>query len=327
VLAPDDALPALEGVLAPWPGAEERVDGAVTFVRRTPASMPGTEPALYVHGLGGSSTNWTDLAALLAGRLDGEAIDLPGFGFSGPAGRYSLDSMADRVARWIEHSGRGPVHLFGNSLGGTISIRVAATRPDLVRSLTLISPALPFLDPRRSVHSRLVPLLLVPGADRIATRRMASVDPAELARQVIAACFAEPHLLPEQRIAEAVEEVRRRSQVPWYARAYLGSMRSLISSFLRAYLPGDGSLWRLAGRIPAPTLVISGGLDRIIDNRTAPALARLIPDSRTLLLDGVGHVAQMERPRVVARAVLGLLDETMNGARVLRRPDASAVAG
>jgi hypothetical protein len=74
------------------------------------------------------------------------------------------------------------------------------------------------------------------------------VDPAELARQVIAACFAEPQLLPEQRLAEAVEEVRRRYEVPWYARAYLGSMRSLISSFVRAYLPGAGSMWRDRGQ-------------------------------------------------------------------------------
>jgi pimeloyl-ACP methyl ester carboxylesterase len=313
-LAPDDALPVLNGIVPPWPGVEERLDGAVTYVRRTPAAAPGAEPALYVHGLGGSSLNWTDLAALLADRLDGEAIDLPGFGFSDPAPRYSLDAMSARVARWIEHSGRGQVHLFGNSLGGTIAVRVAATRPDLVRTLTLISPALPFLDPRRSVHARLLPLLLVPGADRIATRRLASVDPAELARQVIAACFAQPQLLPEQRLAEAVEEVRRRYEVPWYARAYLGSMRSLISSFVRAYLPGAGSMWRVAARITAPTLVISGRLDRIVDIRSAPTLGRLIPDSRMLLLDGVGHVAQMEQPRLVARAFVSLLADT--GSRV-----------
>ncbi len=116
-----------------------------------------------MHGLGGSSKNWTDLAYLLAGRLDAEALDLPGFGHSGPAPNYTIAALADRVIRWIEYSGRGPVHLFGNSLGGAVSVRVAGLRPDLVRTLTLISPAMPFLDPRRSVQSRLVPLLLVPG--------------------------------------------------------------------------------------------------------------------------------------------------------------------
>ena len=77
------------------------MDGTQTFVRRTPATRPGAEPALYVHGLGGSSQNWTDLAYLLADRLDGEAIDLPGFGHSDPARSYAITTMSDRVVRWI----------------------------------------------------------------------------------------------------------------------------------------------------------------------------------------------------------------------------------
>jgi pimeloyl-ACP methyl ester carboxylesterase len=97
-------------------------------------------------------------------------------------------------------------------------------------------------------------------------------------------------------------------------------MRSLISSFLRAYLPGAGSMWRVAARITAPTLIISGRLDRIVDIRSAPTLGRLIPDSRMLLLDGVGHVAQMEQPRMVARAFVGLLADTAPG--VTRSGDA-----
>lgn len=127
-LWPEDRLPE-HGVPPPWPGREVRLDGTVTYVRETPATAPGAEPALYVHGLGGSSQNWTDLAGLLAARLDGQAIDLPGFGRSEPGARYTVPAFADRVVRWIEHSGRGPVHLFGNSLGGAISVRVAALRP------------------------------------------------------------------------------------------------------------------------------------------------------------------------------------------------------
>jgi hypothetical protein len=38
-------------------------------------------------------------------------------------------------------------------------------------------------------------------------------------------------------------------------------------------------------------------------------VAKVVPDSRLLILDRVGHVAQMERPMVVARAVAAMLDE------------------
>jgi pimeloyl-ACP methyl ester carboxylesterase len=286
-----------------------QVDGVTTYVRETPALVSGAEPALYVHGLGGSSTNWTDLAGLLACRLDGQAIDLPGFGLSGPARRYTLAALAHRVIRWIEVSGRGPVHLFGNSLGGAVSVRVAATRPDLVRTLTLVSPAMPFLDPRRSLQGRMVPLLALPRAERIANRMLTQLTPDELTRQVLAACYADPSRMPEQRLAEAVKEAQVRYNAPHYLTAYVGTMRGLVSSFLRAYLPGSGSLWRIAAQITAPTLVIGGRQDRLVDIRVAPQVARRIPDSRLLILDGVGHVAHMEVPRIVARGVLALIEE------------------
>ena len=100
-------------------------------VRRTPSPDPDAEPALYVHGLGGASTNFTDLADLLSPWLDGHAIDLPGFGRSGPPPRrdYSIAAHTRLVIDYLEQSGRGPVHLVGNSMGGAISIQVAARRP------------------------------------------------------------------------------------------------------------------------------------------------------------------------------------------------------
>lgn len=314
VLAPDHALPVLPELRPPWPGAPVRLDGAVTYARTTPPAALRADPALYVHGLGGSSTNWTDLAGLLAGRLDGEAIDLPGAGRSDPADRYTIRTFAIRVIRWIEHRDRGPVHLVGNSLGGTVAVVAAAARPDLVRTLTLISPALPFLDPRRSVQSRMVPLLALPRATWLARRLLSSMTPEQLAQQVVTACFADPGSVPDQRFAEAVEEIKLRFTVDHYVPAYLATMRGLVASFLRAYLPGAGSLWRAAAAVQVPTLVIGGYQDRLVDIRVPVRAARLIPDSRLLMLDGVGHVGQMEAPRLVARAIVGLLDESVGTA-------------
>jgi pimeloyl-ACP methyl ester carboxylesterase len=308
-LASAGALWHSDTLVPPWPGRAVRVDGAFTYVRDTPPVGPDAEPALYVHGLGGSSQNWTDVASLLSHRLDAQAIDLPGFGRSEPARRYTVGAFSSRVIRWIEAADRGPVHLIGNSLGGAISVKVAALRPDLVRTLTLISPALPFLDPRRSVQGRMLPLLALPRAERIASRRLAAIEPEALTRQVLEACFADPGRIEPQRLAEAIEEARQRYDVPWYTDAYVRTLRALVSSFLRAYLPGTGSLWRTAGRVAVPTLVIGGEMDRLVDIRVAPQAAAVIPDARLIVLRGVGHVAQMETPELVARAIIGLLDD------------------
>jgi pimeloyl-ACP methyl ester carboxylesterase len=284
------------------------IDGRWTFVRETPATAKGADPALYVHGLGGSASNWTDLAGLLASRLDGQAIDLPGFGHSDEAvpGGYGQAALAARVIRWIEHSDRGPVHLFGNSLGGAVTVRVAAMRPDLVRSLTLISPAMPVIQPLHP-HGRVLPALMVPPLRRVIERRVRSIPADQITQSVLDLCFADPSRVSPQRRAEAIEEATRRQQVPWAGDAYVGSLRGLAGSYLR---PGSGSLWRLATRIGVPTLVIWGRQDRLVDVRLAPRTARAIPDSRLLILDGVGHTAQMEVPRIVARAAVAFLDET-----------------
>ena len=126
--------------------------GGEVFVRRTPWTGPvdgadgPRERALYVHGLGGASTNWTDLAALLAVRFDGWAVDLPGFGArsrrrgGGTRSAGTCGAVIDVLEHIVEQPGDGagrPVHLLGNSLGGLVSLLVAGRRPDLVASLTL----------------------------------------------------------------------------------------------------------------------------------------------------------------------------------------------
>jgi pimeloyl-ACP methyl ester carboxylesterase len=307
-----EPLPALDLSIPPWPGTTVRVEGTDVFVRTTryagTAGTGGTgEPALYVHGLGGASTNWTDLAALLAGRLAGSALDLPGFGRSGPPARrdYSIRGHARVVIRLLERTPGGPVHLFGNSMGGAIAVVVAAARPDLVRTLTLISPAMPDLRPRRGSDPAM-PLLLVPGLSRVVGRRLARLHPQDRALALIDLCFADPTRVPEHRLAEATEEVRRRAGLPWATDALTRSLRGLVASYLA---PPSRSVWRLAGRIEAPTLVIWGDRDRLVDVALAPRTASAIPDCRLLVLPGIGHAAQLEDPLTVARAVLGLLED------------------
>jgi pimeloyl-ACP methyl ester carboxylesterase len=309
ILADDGVLLPDGDVIPPWPARRVTIGGAMLHVRDTPATRPDGEPAVYVHGLGGSSQNFTDVAGLLAGRLDAQAVDLPGFGYSDPSPRYSISAFADKLTKYLELDARGPVHLVGNSLGGAIAVRVAALRPDLVRTLTLISPAMPFLNPRRTAQGPVLPLLALPLADRLLAKGMARMTVEEMADGVLAACFGDVTKASPQRRAEAIEEIRLRYTVAHYPKAYLGTLRGLVSSFLRAYLPGAGSQWRLAARVQAPTLVIGGLNDKLVDPRVPAQVARVIPDSRLLILPGVGHVAQMEVPRVVARAIVGLLDD------------------
>ncbi len=315
------ALPDQSLHLPPWPGRRLPVGDGEVFVRCTPWVGPvdgnrdgaPRERALYVHGLGGASTNWTDLAGLLALRLEGWSIDLPGFGLSDPPprGRYSIRGHVRAVVDVLEHIRRQPgeaagqpVHLLGNSLGGLVSLLVAARRPDLVRSLTLISPAMPVYRVPPAFSSMLL-LLLLPGVTSLAERRMAEVTPEQNVQAMVRMCFGDPDRVPRERIEQAMEEMRARAEQPWADRAVAGSMRGLISSYLRV---GRANAWRTAGSLPQPVLVVWGDRDRLVDPALAGRLAAAIPDARLRILQGVGHVAMLEAPEPTARVVLGMLE-------------------
>ncbi len=118
---------------------------------------------MLIHGLGGSSDWWRYNIEELAREYRVLAVDLVGFGrnrFFVRRSRLPLrfDEIAALLMRWIETLGE-PVHLVGNSMGGQVAIHVAAARPDLVRSLTLVnSSGIPFgIAPGAHIENLIVP--------------------------------------------------------------------------------------------------------------------------------------------------------------------------
>ncbi|MFJ9583288.1 alpha/beta fold hydrolase [Streptomyces acidicola] len=281
--------------------------GVTLTVRSRPPAREGLPPALYVHGLGGSSQNWSALMPLLDGLVDSEAIDLPGFGDSPPPddGDYSVTGHARTVIRYLDAAGRGPVHLFGNSMGGAITTRVAAVRPDLVRTLTLVSPALPEIRVQRTA----VPtaLLALPGVARLFTRFTRGWTAEQRVRGVTELCYGDPGRVTPEGLRNAVEEMERRLQLPYFWDAMARSARGIVSAYT---LGGQHNLWRQAERVLAPTLLVYGGRDQLVSYRMAQRAARTFRDSRLLSLPDAGHVAMMEYPEAVATMFRELLAET-----------------
>ncbi|MCX3059399.1 alpha/beta fold hydrolase [Streptomyces beihaiensis] len=285
--------------------------GLTLSVRSRSGAREGLPPALYVHGLGGSSQNWSALMPLLADLVDGEAVDLPGFGASPPPddGNYSVTGHARAVIRYLDSQNRGPVHLFGNSLGGAVTTRVAAARPDLVRTLTLVSPALPEIRVQRTA----VPtgLLAIPGVAGLFTRLTRDWTPEQRVRGVMALCYGDPNRVTPEGFRSAVDEMERRLQLPYFWDAMARSARGVVNAYT---LGGQHGLWRQAERVLAPTLLVYGGRDLLVSYRMAARAARAFRDSRLLTLPDAGHVAMMEYPTTVATAFRELLADTAAGA-------------
>jgi pimeloyl-ACP methyl ester carboxylesterase len=285
-------------LLPPWPGETQQLQGLSIFVRR--AVNTGAPAAVFVHGLGGAATNWTDLMGLLADDVDGYALDLPGFGHSAPpaSGRYPLELHVGAVVSLIESIGAGPVHLFGNSLGGATATRLAARHPDLVRTLTLISPALPDLKPRLNLDWRL-PLMLVPGVGPQVQKKLAAVPAEQRVAGLMDLVYYDPAGIPAQRLAEAAAEVVRRDGLAWRDAAMVGSLRGLVRAQLER---GSRALWAEAASVTAPTLLVWGRHDKLVNVAVSAKAVKTFPNASLLVLDDAGHVAQLERPQAVADA-------------------------
>ncbi|MDN0195597.1 alpha/beta hydrolase [Streptomyces sp. S.PNR 29] len=296
-----------------------RLPGITLTVRSRPPAREGLPPALYVHGLGGSSQNWSAMMPYLDDVVDSEAIDLPGFGDSPPPddGNYSITAHARAVIRYLDAAERGPVHLFGNSLGGAVATRVAAARPDLVRTLTLVSPALPEIRVQRTA----VPtgLLAVPGVASLFTRLTREWTAEQRVRGVLALCYGDPGRVTPEGFRHAVEEMERRLQLPYFWDAMARSARGLVNAYT---VGGQHALWRQAERVLAPTLLVYGGRDQLVGYRMAQKAARSFRDSRLLTLPDAGHVAMMEYPETLAAAFRELLRDVGESGSGAGRPAA-----
>ncbi|MFD7699059.1 alpha/beta fold hydrolase [Streptomyces caelestis] len=300
--------------------------GITLSVRSRPPARKGLPSALYIHGLGGSSLNWSALMPLLDDVVDSEAVDLPGFGDSPPPddGDYSVTAHARAVIRYLDATGRGPVHLFGNSLGGAVATRVAAVRPDLVRTLTLVSPALPELRVQRTA----VPtgLLAVPGVAPLFTRITREWTAEQRVRGVMQLCYGDPARVSPEGFRNAVQEMERRLRLPYFWDAMARSARGIVSAYL---LGGQQGLWRQAERVLAPTLLVYGGRDQLVGFRMAQRSARAFRDSRLVTIPDAGHVAMMEYPETVALAFRELLADATDSADQgdTGEPDAQGAPG
>ncbi len=257
---------------------------------------------MLVHGLGGSSLNWLPLLDRLDGEVTALALDLPGFGTSPPPrdGDYTPRGHARAVAaaieQWRERGGiNAPVDLFGNSMGGAVAVQLAARRPDLVASVTLISPALPSVRVGRgNVH---LPVVAIPGVGESLVRRYAAVPVEQRVQATLDACTTDPSRVPVNLRDALVVEAADRDAMPYATDAFLRSLRGLLATFADR---GPERPWRLARRVAQPVLAIYGEDDVLVDARGASRAAREFADVEVVLLDDCGHVAQMEHPDLVA---------------------------
>jgi pyruvate dehydrogenase E2 component (dihydrolipoamide acetyltransferase) len=240
-----------------------------------------TETIVFLHGLGGSQSTWASVLGHFAETYRVAAVDLPGHGASdkpSPASTdYSISGIAAKLGEFLEKLELAPSILIGHSLGGATALQLALDRPKLVRALVLVDSAALGLE----INDELL--------DRIE-----SAPSRDEARRLLELFFEDRRFVLERGINDMHA-----------ARNALGADDAVKAIAASAFTRRGQNLVLVdrLGELEVPLLVIWGELDRVIPSRHAVAAVTALPTAWLEIMEGVGHVPQVEAAPAFAEIV------------------------
>ena len=255
--------------------AAKTPDGIAYFAR------PGRRglPLVGIHGFGGDKETWLFVATLIARSRGIVGIDLPGHGRSGdvPEERASVRHHAEAVVRTLDHLAIERAVICGNSMGGGVALRLAASWPERVAGIVLVASV------GRDLHTG--GALAWADGDNPLIPRAQDVD------EFMKLALERPPPVGRAVIRYVVEQRVRRAD----------ALHRLFRGFVLA--GGEVGVPSDLAQIGCPALVIHGEQDRIIDRRTSEDLALSLPRAELVVMRGVGHAPQLEAPRATSRII------------------------
>jgi pimeloyl-ACP methyl ester carboxylesterase len=234
-------------------------------------------PIVFVHGATSDSRMWQPQLAALAGEFTVVAWDEPGAGQSSDVPPdFGLSDYADCLAVLIDELGFGPAHVAGLSWGGTVALELYRRRPGLVASLVLADTYAGWKGslPAEEVEAR------IEGVRQAAAAPSGSFDPTL------------PGLFAGDPPAEFIPllEGMGRDVRPASMRT---SLTAMAEADMRDVLP----------QIAVPALLIWGALDARSPLFVAHQFEQAIPGAELTIIEGAGHVSNLERPEEFSAAV------------------------
>jgi pimeloyl-ACP methyl ester carboxylesterase len=240
-----------------------------------------TEPELVLlHGGGQNAHTWDTVALALGRPL--LAVDLPGHGHSArrPDRDYGPWRNAEAVASVIEQAAPAARGIVGMSLGGATVIRLAATRPDLVRRAVIVD-----VTPNSGVRSR----ALTP-ADRGAVALVSGPPTYESFEAMAAAAVASSPNRRRSAVERGVRHnARRLPDGRWTWRYDLFGDRP-------AAVADHTGLWADLATIAVPVMLVLGGDSPFVPEEDVAEFRRLLPAARVERVSDAGHAIQSDQP-------------------------------
>lgn len=258
-----------------------------------------TEPVVLLHCSGSSGAQWRSLANQLGERYGVIAPDLIGYGAAAPwsgRGEFSLAQEAAAVRSVIGQL-QEPVHLVGHSYGGAVALHIARTRPELLKSLTLVEPS--------AFH------LLRNGdeTDAAALREITGV-----AARARAALAAGDYGGGFGRFVDYWSGPGSWDGMPPEKRAAFAPQLAKVVLDFHALLSEPAELEDVT-EITAPTLLVQGGCTMLPSRCVCQRLRMALPDARFRVVRGAGHMLPLTHRDAVNALICAHLESNASHAR------------
>jgi len=246
------------------------------------------EPVVLLHGFGGDKDNWPLYARFLRGKYRVVIPDLPGFGENAkdPDSDYGIDPQAKRLHRFVESMGIDRCHIAGHSMGGFLALRYALDYPSRVITITLLNNA-----GVSSLNKSEVELAAERGESLLVTSSLEEFD--KLIDFIMHKPIPMPRIIKREIGKLAIAQKSFWESIFW----------SLFDDSKKR--PLDDQLHE----INAPTLIIWGRHDRVIDVSCTDVMTAKIPVNHCVVFEDVGHVPMLECPAQSASAHLEFLNQ------------------
>lgn len=240
---------------------------------------------VMIHGFGANRDNWLRFARFFTTDYHVIALDLPGFGESSkPDASYDVGTQADRLQEFLHTLGLEKVHLIGNSMGGHIAALYAARHPQEVLTLALLDNA-GVTSPRKSEMFERVER---GEANPLVVRK------AEDFQALMEFVFVDPPPLPDALKRHFAEQSMANSE--HYDR--------IFDQLIHQYIPLEPEL----SKIQAPTLLLWGDQDRVLDVSSIEVMQPLLRDPTVVIMKDCGHAPMIERAEETADHYRAFLD-------------------
>src|SRR6202158_4965666 len=247
------------------------VNGIDTFIATGGRAVDASPPTIVLlHGAGFDHTTWALHSRWFAHHGFGVlAPDLPGHGRSSGAPLPTIADMADWTAALLEAAGAAKAKLVGHSMGSLIALETAARHPLKVSALSLIGTA----------ATMTVGPDLLKAAEANDQTAIDMVSIWGLGFHAGLGGSLAPGLWMHSGAQRVLEQCRP----------------GVLFNDLAACNAYQGAL-AAAAQIKIPTTLILGERDMMTPAKAGKALAAALPDSRTVVLRGAGHMMMAERP-------------------------------